>query len=319
MSFMYEGVDADKPVPGFTGVPAVVVRAVNIVSIANERIKYYNSIAASYKTAYDALAKFKAANPNQLAANYDFASFSKLRSEKDNWTNIVAKNGGRFKSSGSSGGYIGDSGEEEADFSLTINKLNNDINKYQSTVKNYNSLSGARALPSSDQVMSSIAKDAKEASQAAYEASVKEARQMLDYEDKLKNLTDPNASRDYATPGNTAAVINTGLALGYPWTLKTLGLAASAVPGGNRLSDRDLSALLSSFPTKGKPPSLEDVNKYLRATIAEVGGRFIPKPASKNNAALKPSAAVVASTNPARPKTVAPISNNVRNLTNPKR
>lgn len=320
MAFIYEGIDVDKPAAGFSGAPTTVIRANNIIVIANERIKYYTSIATSYNSAYKALADFKSANPDQRAPGYSFATYTKLQLEVDKWKAIVIRNGGKLKSAGSAGGHIGDQGQAEADFSAKITKYNQDIFKSQSTINNYKSPNNPNQspLPSPDQVMGSIVADARAANDAAVAGARQEAQAAFNYQNSLKDLTNPNkVNKDSFTPGNITNVLNNGLASKQlVWNLTTLGLAATLVPDGNKLSNTDLSKIARELP---KEATLDQVKGALAIAAKSLKSRSIPKPAPTKNAALKPSSAVIAQTNPPKPPKPDPVSNNVKALTNPGR
>ena len=322
MAFLYEGVDVDKPTAGFTGAPVEATRANNIIVIANERIGYYNSIAASYKKAYDALAAFKTANPNQRATNYDFTTLGKLQLELDKWNAIVVRNGGTFKSAGSAGGFIGDDGKAEANFTAKIAKYNQDINKNKLIVDKFKATQPTICIfPTPSQVMDSIVKDAREANAVAVANAQAQATRENDFYNGVKNFNDPNRNAtgdaNWNPAGEAANVLNTGQAAGVlNWNITTLSIAAATVPGGNLLQPSDLAKVLKQIAPKA---TLATVKNILASAIKDVKARSIPKPAPNKNASLKPASSVIASTNPTRPKTVAPISNNVKNLTNPPR
>ena len=322
MSFIYEGVDVDKPTPGFTGAPGEGVRASNIIAIANERIKYYSSIANSYNAAYKALADFKTANPNQRAANYDFSTAGKLQLELDKWKAIVTRNGGTFRSSGSAGGYIGDPGQAQADFSSKITKYNQDISKYQQVLSRLTALQPTICIfPTPDQILNSMVKDAREANATAVAQAQAQATRENDFYNSVKNFNNPNRSAtgdaNWNPAGEANNILNTGQSAGVlNWNINTLSIAAATIPGGSLLGQQEFSAVLRQISPKD---SIDKVKNLLASAVKDAKSKSIPKPASNKNSNLAPSNNVKTLTNPPKPAKPDPISNNVRNLTNPGR
>jgi hypothetical protein len=322
MAFIYEGIDVDKPAAGFNGAPGEGVRASNIIAIANERIKYYTSIAESYNRAYKALADFKTANPNPRASGYSFATAGNLQLELDKWKAIVIRNGGKLKSAGSGGGFIGDVGQAQADFSAKITKYNQDISKYQQILSRITALQPAICVfPSPDQIMSSIVNDARQANAVAVAQAQAQASRENDYYNGIRNFNNPNRSAtgdaNWNPAGEANNVLNTGQSSGVlTWNVTTLGIAAATVPGGNLLGPKELAIVLRQVSPKD---TIDKVKLLLMAAIKDVRSSSIPKPASTKNAALKPSNNVKTLTNPPKPAKVDPVSNNVKTLTNPGR
>lgn len=300
MSLMYEGVDVDKPVAGFSGAPQVAVRANNIITIANERIRYYTGIADAYNKAYSAFAAFKTNNPDPRAKGYDAASYTRLLNALDTLKNQVIKAGGSLKSAGASGGGIGDAGQAEANFSSKINKYNQDIFKYQQVLENFKNANIQICLPSPDLVRASIIKDAAAANAAAVAQAKAQDKIVFDYNNSIKALSDPNNPnmKDISTPGNISSVLNSGLEAGIVvWDANTLALAAATVTGGTLLEPSDLVKLAREIP---KGATLDKVKAILINASKSVKARSVPKAASTKNAALKPSQAVINRTNPPR-------------------
>lgn len=233
MTFWYEGVDVDKTTRDLAFAPIESIRANNIIVVAQDKIKQLRSIAQSYNQAFKFFAEFKTANPNPNAKGYNAALFNRLRNDLNKWKETVTKNGGKFK-------------QGTADFSDKINKLNQDIKKYQPILKTF---SGIVPLPSAAEARDFISKDAKATTAANKAKAEKEAKIANQYEDGLKELTAPGASKDTVTPAKVGEVLYIGVATGkLVWNLVTLKLLAGITPQGHLVSSSDLSKLAKEIP-----------------------------------------------------------------------
>jgi hypothetical protein len=124
---MYEGVNVDIAVPGYTPSGAAT-RANNIIAIANERLVYLDGIETSYMNAYRPLAAAQAYDKtldirsrDPSVRNAIIASqieISKLYREVTKWTDIVKKNQGKINIDGT------------PDFTIRRNRYKADIAKY---------------------------------------------------------------------------------------------------------------------------------------------------------------------------------------------
>ena len=271
MPFMYEGVDVDKPAAGFSDQPTEAIRANNIIALANKRIKYFTDIAASYNKAYSDFAAFKTAYPDPRAKGYSFATFTRLQLELDKWKDIVIKNGGKLKSAGASGGGIGDAGQTLADFSAKINKYNQDISKYQLVLQKYVPIC---VWPTADQALNSMSQDAANTNNATVSQASAEAGLQVEYYKRLKELTNPNASKDVVTPGRVESVLNMGIKAGVlVWGVVELGLLASTLRDSRLLSSQILRTTSNSLISKKPIPPLSAVRNILVQAIKSRGGR----------------------------------------------